>query len=263
MERSTYFNPTERQKEIYLLLQERGHLTVTELALRFQVSEMTIRRDLKVLASQGLIQREHGGALFPPVSASNDELFFNRLGEAKKEKTSIGFAAASLIKSGESIILDAGTTTLAVAKAIEEKNLNIITNSIPISTILAGQNVQVFLTGGEVRESTCALVGPITRANLSHFNADKLFLAATGISLDRGLSTTSLLESEVKQTMIKAAKETILVAHSAKFGQVCYHTFAGWNQIHTFITDEKLPEPIAKELQRRGVRLILVPAANQ
>lgn len=261
MEQSVSFSPNERQKEIRLLLEEHGHLTVSELATHFNVSEMTIRRDLKGLASQGIIQREHGGALYPPPSLQ-DEVFHHRLGEAEKEKTAIGYAAASLINPGETIILDAGTTTLAVAKAIEPKNLIVITNSVPASTLLTGQKgVSVLLTGGEVRESTYALVGPITRSNLSHFNANKLFLAATGVSLERGLSTTSLFESEVKQAMIQAANETILVAHSAKFEQVFYHTFTGWEHINTLVTDDKLPNSIAKELTERGIRLILAPTS--
>jgi DeoR family transcriptional regulator, fructose operon transcriptional repressor len=260
MEQSAFFNPSERQQEIRILLQEHGHLTVSELSLRLKVSEMTIRRDLKTLASHGLIHREHGGAAFQRNSSQPEDLFFNRLGEAEKEKTAIGHVATSLIHSGESIILDAGTSTLAIAKAIHPKELVVITNSVPISTILTGQEgVTVLLTGGEVRKSTYALVGPLTRSSLSHFYADKLFLGATGISLSRGLSTTSLQESEIKQAMIQSAKEVILVAHSQKFGEESYHIFAKWNQIHTLITDDKLSDLVHKELLQRGIRVLIAP----
>lgn len=260
MEQSAFFNPSERQQKIFSLLQEHGYLTVSELALRYEVSEMTIRRDLKTLASSGLIQREHGGAAYPSNTPQEDNLFFNRLGEAEKEKTAIAYAAAALIQPGESIILDAGTTTLAVAKAIEPKKLVVITNSVPISTVLTGlAGISVLLTGGEVRESTYTLVGPLARSSLSNFYADKLFLAATGISLDRGLSTTNLLEAEIKHAMIQSAKEIILVAHSQKFGEVCHNTFAGWNDIHTLITDDQIPNSIYQELLQRGLRILIAP----
>jgi len=260
MGQSAFFKPSGRQKQICSLLQDHGYLSVSELSLRFEVSEMTIRRDLKTLASHRLIQREHGGAAYPSTTSQVDDLFFNRLGEAEKEKTIIGYAAASIIQPGESIILDAGTTTLAVAKAIDPKELVVITNSIPISTILTGQvGISVLLTGGEVRKSTYALVGPLARSSLSNFYADKLFLGATGINLERGLSTTNLLESEIKQAMIQSAKEVILVAHSQKFGEVCYHTFAGWNDIHTLITDDQIPDSLYKEFLKRGLRILIAP----
>lgn len=260
MEQLASFSLSERQHTIYSLLKEHGHLSVAELAQKFQVSEMTIRRDLKSLASCGIIQRQHGGATFPNISPQADAHFFNRIGEAEKEKTAIGYAAAALIQPGDTIILDAGTSTLAVANAIENKELVVITNSIPISTVLSGQEeISVILTGGEVRNSTYALVGPITRSNLLNFNADKLFLGATGISLDRGLSTSNLFESEIKQAMIRSAKEVILVAHSLKFGQIYYHTFADWDEIDILITDSQLSSEIEKELSQRDIRVITVP----
>jgi DeoR family transcriptional regulator, fructose operon transcriptional repressor len=260
MEQLASYSPSERQQAIFLLIQEHGHLSVSELALRFQVSEMTIRRDLNTLASQGFIHRQHGGATYPVFPPQADALFFNRLGEAEKEKTAMGNAAASLILPGDTIILDAGTSTLAIAKAIKSIEIVVITNSIPISSILAGQEgISVLLTGGEVRDSTCALVGPLARSSLYNFNADKLFLGATGVSLERGLSTSNLLESEIKQTMIQSAKEVILVAHSRKFGEVYYHSFAGWNDIDTLITDNQLPQSIYKELSQLGIHVILAP----
>lgn len=260
MEQSAFFNPSERQQAICILLKDFGYLTVSDLALRFGVSEMTIRRDLKALASNGLIQREHGGAAFLSNTQSIEDLFFNRLGEAEKEKSTIGDMAADLIQPGESIIIDAGTTTLAVAKAIIPKELVVITNSIPISTVLTGRaGISVLLTGGEVRESTYALVGPLARSALSNFYADKLFIGATGICVNRGLTTSNLLESEIKQAMIQSAKETILVAHSQKFNEACYHTFASWNDIHTLITDDNIPESMYNELTQRGLRILLAP----
>lgn len=245
----------ERQQEIRFILKEQGYLTVSQLAKHFAVSEMTIRRDLKVLSSMGLIQREHGGATYPPKLPEDN--FYNRLVEAEGEKAGIGRIAATLIQPGDSIILDSGTTTLAVAQALTQE-CTVITNSLPIATVLTGQkDVSVLLTGGEVRDSTYALVGPITHSTLRSFNVDKVFLGVTGFSLDRGLTTTNLLESEVKQTMIQASKEVIVVAHSQKFAQVYYHTFADWDQIHTLITDRGIPQTVKIDLEMRGVRILI------
>ncbi|MHB1653081.1 MAG: DeoR/GlpR family DNA-binding transcription regulator [Desulfitobacteriaceae bacterium] len=247
----------QRQEGIRLLLLEHGYQTVTELAKNFGVSEMTIRRDLKHLSALGFIQREHGKALYLE-SPSPDALFLLRLGEAERQKTAIGVAAASLIEDGDSIILDAGTTTLAVAQAIN-KSCVVITNSLPIAGILGERpEVTVLVTGGELRGTTYALVGPLTRASFAGFNANRLFLGATGIDLERGLSTTSMLESEVKQAMLAVAKQVILVADSKKIGRVYYHTFALWDKVHVLITDNNLPEEIRSALEGLGIEVILV-----
>ena len=247
---------SERQDEIHFLLQEHGNLTVTELAQRLQVSEMTIRRDLKNLAALGLIQRQHGRAIYPPITPM-DTLLMMSMGEAEREKARIGQLAATLINEGDSIILDAGTTTLAVARAIHTK-CTVITNSLPIASVLGNRaEITVLMTGGEVRTNTFALVGPMTRGFLEGFNADKLFLGATGVNVARGLSTANMLESEVKQTMLKVAKDAILVAHSAKIGQVRYHTFALWDSVHTLVTDSGLASSIKEELTLLGVNVLL------
>lgn len=245
-----------RQEKIRLSLQEHGHLTVSELAQRFNVSEMTIRRDLKALAALGLVQREHGRALCPQTSL--EAPFLSRLGEAELEKTAIGRLAAELIEEGETVILDAGTTTLAVAQAIN-KTCVVITNSLPIASVLANgeEEMTVLITGGEVRGATQALVGPMARNSFTGFNADKVFLAATGVSVERGLSTNNMLESEVKQAMLTAARQAILVAHSEKFKQVYYHSFAYWDKVHTVVTDAGLSEEKRRELEKLGVRVLI------
>lgn len=246
-----------RHEEIRLLLQEYGNLTVSELAKNFSVSEMTIRRDLKHLAALGLIQREHGRALYLE-SVPQDGLFLTRLGEAEREKTAIGIAAANLIEEGDSIILDAGTTTLAVAQAIN-KQCVVITNSLPIAGVLGDRpDITVLVTGGELRGSTYALVGPLTRSSLAGFNANRLFLGATGVDLERGLSTTNMQESEVKEAMLAVAKEVILVAHSNKIGKVFYHSFAHWDKVNILITDTGLSSEILTRIEELGVKVILV-----
>ena len=247
---------SDRQEEIQFLLQEHGNLTVFELAQRLKVSEMTIRRDLKNLAALGLIQREHGRAIYPPVPPM-DSLLMMSMGESEREKSKIGHLAASLVSENDSIILDAGTTTLAVAQALFTK-CTAITNSLPIASVLSNRDeINVVMTGGEVRKNTFALVGPLTRSVFDGLNADKLFLGATGVSIERGLSTANMLESEVKQAMLTVAKEVILVTHSAKIGQVCFHTFAHWNSVHTLVTDSGLSAEIKEQLADMGIKVLL------
>lgn len=246
-----------RQEKIRFLLQKHGHLTVADLAAQFGVSEMTIRRDLKQLASMGLVQREHGKAVYPQNPQTRNAVFVTRLGEAYKEKIAIGKTAVDLIHEGESIILDSGTTTLAIALALYKKCI-VVTNSLPVADVLGmRQEISTVLTGGEVQRTTCSLMGPMTRESLSGFNADKLFLAATGISIEKGLSTTSMAESEVKQAMIHSAKEVILVAHSSKIEQIYYHTFAKWDKVSKFITDTSASPGLVKKLRENGVEVIL------
>ncbi|CAA7601922.1 DeoR-type HTH domain protein [Acididesulfobacillus acetoxydans] len=252
----------ERQEEIRLLLQQHGHLTVAELAKSFGVSDMTIRRDLKHLAGLGLVRREHGKASYLQ-SAGPDTLFLSRLGEFEREKTAIGAMAASLIAEGEPVIFDAGTTTLAVAQFVSAGCVA-ITNSLPIAGVLGERaGVTVLVTGGELRGTTFALVGPLTRSTVSGFNAEKLFLAASGMDLERGLSTTSMLESEVKQEMLSSAKKVILVAHSQKMGRVYYHTFAHWDRVDILVTDSGLTEPARRSLTDRGVEVLIANPARR
>jgi len=245
-----------RQEKIRFLLQKHGHMTVAELAEHFQVSEMTIRRDLKQLASMGLVQREHGKALYPPPSQGK-AIFVTRLGEAHQEKMAIARAAVDMINEGESVILDSGTTTLAIALALNKKCI-VVTNSLPVTDILARRpEITTLLTGGEVNRNADSLLGPMTRESLTGFNADKLFLSATGISVEKGLSTTSLAESEVKQAMINASKEVILVAHSEKIGQIFYHTFAKWDKVDIFITDQGAAPDLLEKIARQGIKVVI------
>ncbi|UWG99124.1 DeoR/GlpR family DNA-binding transcription regulator [Dehalobacter sp. DCM] len=246
-----------RQEKIRFLLQKHGHLTVAELAEEFNVSEMTIRRDLKELALMGLIQREHGKAIYPQNPEIKNTYFTTRLGEAQEEKLRIAKIAASLINEGESVILDSGTTTLAIALELNKKS-TVVTNSLAVAEVLAMRDdISTVLTGGEVQKATYSLLGPMTRENLNGFYADKLFLSATGVSAEKGLSTSSMIESEVKQAMIASAREVILVAHGSKIGQIFYHIFAKWDKVNKFITDNSAAPEQIKKLEQLGIEVII------
>src|SRR5512141_942095 len=186
----TEFIPTpERQKQILSLLTRQGRLSVTEIVEQFSISEATARRDLESLASQGKVQRVHGGVI--AVEEATPELpILERENEQADEKSNIGRAAASLVADKETIFLGSGTTVLEVARNLRgRKNLTVITNSLPVLNVLAGlQEITVISLGGMLRESELSFIGHITEQALAELRVDKVFMGTRGLSLDNGLT---------------------------------------------------------------------------
>ncbi len=240
-------------------LEKRGSITVNQLVEMLQVSEMTIRRDLDVLARKGLLRRVHGGAVLDR-RRSYEPPFFMRSLENAEAKQRIGQAAANLIESGESIILDVGTTTLEIARCLKEKqNLTVITPSLPIANLLSkNPDIRLIMTGGIVRPIELSMVGHLAKRALNDFFVDKLFLGAAGVDFDVGLTEYNLEDALVKQAMIKNAKKIILVADSSKFGRIAFTGIAPIDVLNTVITDQTIdPEWIAR-LRRLGIEVIAV-----
>jgi DeoR family transcriptional regulator of aga operon len=241
------------------LLAERGKVGVSELSRLFNTSGVTIRNDLNDLHRQGLLLRAHGGAVkIEPVSI--DPSLQVKAEQHADEKRRIGAAAADLIKDGESIILDSGTTTQQIAKQIKgKKDLKIITNGLNIVLELLGsKDIQLILLGGMVRQNSYSAVGHFAEEMLGQLSADKLFLAVDAFDLDFGLSTPNLEESKVNQVMVRIAREVILVADSSKFGKRSLSRIVPISKIDKIITDSGLPEKTRDELSARGIELIVV-----
>jgi DeoR family transcriptional regulator of aga operon len=172
----------ERQREILEILNRENRVVVVDLARRFQASQVTIRKDLEILQAQGRIHRTHGGALPIRESAINDPT----LGEKEKlhrtEKQQIAAAAAQMVSEGQVVILDSGTTTTAIARALRgSKNLTVITNAVNIATELSGSSIEVILTGGNLRKNSSSMVGPLAEETLHGLHADLLFLGVDPI----------------------------------------------------------------------------------
>jgi len=249
----------ERHNKILELISERGKVEVTELSRLFSISEVTIRSDLKDLHKRGLIRRAHGGAV--RIETVNVDASLNvKASLQADEKQRIGAAAAGLIKDGDSIILDSGTTTQQIAKQIKNrKNLTIITNGINIAMELLGaKDVRLIMLGGMVRQNSYSAVGHFAEDMLKQLNADKLFLAVDAFDLDFGLSTPNPEESKVNQGMVEIATRKILVADSSKFGKRSLSRIVSIKDIDTIITDRGLPLETQTELRSLGVELILV-----
>jgi DeoR family transcriptional regulator of aga operon len=249
----------ERRRKILELTQRDGRVVVKELARRFSTSLITIRKDLESLHQMGRIQRAHGGALPIDASALRDPSLHEKEQLHRREKLKIAAAAARFVQPGHVVILDSGTTTTAVARAIKHvRDLTVITNAVNIAAELAGTEVEVILTGGALRRNSFSLVGPLAEDSLRHVTADLLFLAVDGFDLEYGLTTPNLLEARANRVMMENAKTTIIVCDSSKFGRRSLSFIAPTSAVHHAITDRKIPAKQLKGLRAAHIKVMLV-----
>ncbi len=250
---------TERQQVILELIEKNGQIEVADLVERFDVSEMTIRRDLDVLDRKGLLRRVHGGAV-SNRGRSYEPSFLSRSVKNIEEKKRIGKAAANLIQSGDSILLDVGTTTLEIARHLHHRqNLTIITPCFQIASILVEYpGIRLILTGGILRPGELSLVGHLAERAIRDFYVDKLFLGAAGVDLEAGFTEFNLEDTLIKQVMLSRAKDITVVADSSKFGQVAFTAIAPLQAANRIITDKNLSQKIVSKIQELGIELVLV-----
>lgn len=249
----------ERRRKILEIINEEGRGLVKELAKRLATSQVTIRKDLEMLHSEGLLQRSHGGALPVRTGTLLDLSLQEKEKQHRREKQRIGEAAAALVTEGDCVILDSGTTTTAIARALRNRGrLTVITNAVNIAAELAGTSVEVILTGGILRENSFSLVGPLAEETLDRLSADVFFLAVDGIDVHYGPTTPNLLEAKVNREMIKIARRTVLVADSSKFGRRSLSQIAPLSAIHEVITDSKIPKEDLRDLAEAGIKVTTV-----
>jgi DeoR family fructose operon transcriptional repressor len=200
----------QRRQQILNLLEETGALNVSELADRFSVSVVTIRKDLDDLESEDLLQRTFGGAVFSHRSRFNRS-FLERAQQHRREKCAIAAAAHSYIKDGDTIMLDAGTTTLALAERLKTqvKSAFIITCSVPAALELSSAGYDILLLGGTVRNKSLALLGRETLTIIERYRADKAFLGSTGFTAEMGHTTPNPDDAQIKEALMRAANETL------------------------------------------------------
>ncbi len=249
----------ERRREILALLNRDGRVLVKDLARHFRISQITIRKDLEFLDGQGVVQRTHGGALPLQAGALLDPSLREKEKLHRKQKTLIAEAAARLVEEGQSVLLDSGTTTTAIARALKDMaQLTVITNAINIAAELAGTNVEVILTGGMLRKNSFSLVGPLAERTLRQLSADVLFLGVDGFDTKAGLFTPNLLESEVNRAMVEIARRTIAVCDSSKFGRRSLCNIMPVTAVQEVITDKQIPKPDLHALKEAGIRVTVV-----
>jgi DeoR family fructose operon transcriptional repressor len=234
-----------------------GAIQVIELSDRFGVSGMTIRRDLEYLEKQGLLHRVHGGAV-SRIEGLTAAPFTERRKEFSRAKAQIGALAAQYIHDGDQIILDSGTTTLQIARNLSKhQNLTIVTNSISICTVMSRiTQGRVIVLGGELRMEEECMVGSVAAQQVSQYSVDKVFISAAGFSLAKGATDVYFPEVEVKQAMIRAAREVILVADSSKWQADRLIRIAQIHDFHTIITDDGLPQAAIDTLCANQIEVI-------
>lgn len=249
----------ERRREILEILQSDGRVLVGDLSKLFKTSLITIRKDLEFLHHRGLLERTHGGALPVRTGALNDRTLQEKERLHRQEKLHIAVAAVKMIRTGQVIILDSGTTTTAIARACRDfRSLTIITNATNIAEELAGTGVDVILTGGVLRKNSFSLVGPLAEEALRKLNADLFFLAVDGFDVRYGLTTPNLLEARVNRAMAEAARRTIVVCDSSKFGRRSLSLIMPTSSVHEAITDRKISKHDLKALREAKVEVTLV-----
>ena len=249
----------ERKQAILERLNVKGEVHISDLATKFGISEMTIRRDLESLELDGFIRRIRGGAI-PATSRSYEPPILTRESQNHEAKIRIGRAAAELLRDGETAILDVGTTVLQMARAINSRMpLTIVTSSILIASELSGKpQIRTFVTGGEVRPGELSLVGAQTEESFRDLNCDSVFLGVAGVSAASGLTEYNLDDSRVKKAAIKAASRKIVLADSSKLGRVAFASIANMNEIDILITDANPKNKEISLIKAAGVEVIHV-----
>jgi DeoR family transcriptional regulator, aga operon transcriptional repressor len=249
----------ERQRAIREILSRDGRVLVVDLAKHFHTSLVTIRKDLEILHMKGQIHRTHGGALSVRESALEDPTLREKEKLHRKEKLQIAAAAVRMVAEGQVVILDSGTTTTAIARAMRDfQNLTIITNAVNIAAELSGSAIDVILTGGNLRKNSFSLVGPIAEETLHRLNADILFLGVDGFDVQYGLSTPNLLEAKVNRAMMDISKVAVAVCDSSKFGKRSLSLIAPPSCLQNVITDRGIPKADLSALRKSGVEVTVV-----
>lgn len=227
----------ERHSMIIKTVNERASVTIAELAEMLDVSASTVKRDLIILANEGKIIKVRGGAMsrnesFTSVEKNVEE----KASICTEEKMTIAKYAAELIENGDFVFLDAGTTTEKMIDYLNVKDVTFVTNGFIHAKKLARKGYKVFITGGEIKASTEAIVGAECVLTLKNYNFTKCFMGTNGISLTAGFTTPDVNEARVKSAAIESSREVYVLADHSKFDEVSSATFAGLGKA-VIITD--------------------------
>jgi DeoR family fructose operon transcriptional repressor len=250
----------QRRQEILRLIEEQGSIRISNLGKFFNVTDMTIRRDIDYLSELGLVKRVHGGA----VSESNGNIdlattFLKRNSEYKPEKERIGLKAQDYVEEDQILFIDGGSTNELFARNLNpKKRLRIVTHGLNIAWILSGnENHELFVPGGILNRLTMTFTGREVESMYEELNADVLFLSASGISLEKGLTDPEWLDTSIKRTMIRSSSKVILLIDSHKFGLVSSRTFAAVKDVDLIITDRNLNRVTIDQYAHAGVPMVI------
>jgi DeoR family transcriptional regulator, aga operon transcriptional repressor len=251
----------ERRRRILEILETQERVTVEELVARFSVSAVTIRGDLDALAEGGAVIRSHGGAL-RRIEAPEDVPITVKETLHHAEKVRIGHAAAHMIKDGETVMLDSGTTTMEIARQIKflkVKSLNVITNALNVAMELASlPHVRLIMIGGILRQMSYSLTGPHAEQTLRGLYADRLYLGVDGLDPEIGLMTPDVLEAQLNAVMIQVSRETVVVADATKFQRRSLSVIARIEAVHRVITDTGAAPEMVAALRAKNIEVLVV-----
>jgi DeoR family transcriptional regulator of aga operon len=234
-----------------------GFARVTELAERFGVSTVTVRNDLSILEGRGQVRRVRGGAVKPSMRLG-ERAFEVSLGEQAKEKAGIGAFAAQMVSSGDTVMLDVGTTTTAVARALlqrtELEDVTVMTNAINIALELerAAPRISVMVTGGTLRPLQHSLVNPMGTTLLERLRGSVAFIGCNGVDPDAGVTNVNLAEAEIKRAMLLACRRRVIVADGSKVGEVELAKVCDVGEVNLLITDPSADREVVATIAALG-----------
>ncbi len=252
--------PEERRREIVAGLKRDGRCLVADLARRLDVSEVTIRQDLDVLEKEGVLRRTHGGAILN-VKIGLERPFQVEETSHKAEKERIAAAAVDLVSSGDTLILDVGTTVTAAARQLVEqkKKPTVFTNGLNIAAILeADPDITTVVTGGTLRPKQHSLFNPFAEFILPRIHADIALIGVSGVEAEHGVTNVNVAEAEMKALFVKAARRRVVLADSSKIGKVALAKFADVQEIDLLITDVGADEDDVAAIREKGLEVKLV-----
>ena len=249
---------SERRREITTMIRARGSVQVAALADLFNVSMQTIRKDLHFLEERGVATRAYGGAISTEVvNAQVEPAIETKRVRHTEAKARVGKLAAGMVRPGDSIMLDSGTTTLQIARFLpDDEDLTVVTNDFDILTVLAQKRkIKIVMLGGELRRRNMAFYGAQTVAALDDLLLDKLFLGVDGLDIERGVTTHHEPEAQLNRRMVETAREVIAVTDASKFGRICLHRIIDLAELDALITDTGAPAYIDEAADRLGFGL--------
>lgn len=251
--------PVERQRRILELVDERGVIRVNDLSERFDVSVMTIRRDLIALEEQGLLSRSHGGAV--SRRRFQREPYFDQKGRRNQaEKRAIARAAAALVEAGETILVNSGSTTLELLRTLPDIELRVVTSNAGALQALQSPAIECIVVGGVYRPRSNSLVGGLAIRTLEQVYGGKAFIGVDGLAIEAGLTTPHHQEAEIAREMIRRTRgEVIVLADSSKVGGIAPFVTAPLDEVDIVITDSGIGDEYRVALEERGIRVVVAP----
>lgn len=249
----------ERRAYIIEYMKDKGKVVIEDLAKEIDVSPMTIRRDLDYLEEKNKIIRTHGGAI--PVESLHEEISYKHKKQKQiSQKIKIAEYSSTFIKEGHTIILDAGTTTMEIAKKIRNfKNINIITTDLLTAAYLSkSKGIKVYCTGGMVQNEIGACIGSKAEEFLNEVYADIAFIGTSSVDIERGITSPTMEKAMLKKKMIESSDKTILVTDSTKFGKKSFSKICNLEDLDLIITDDGIDENLIKKMKEKDISISIV-----